>query len=1002
MKRHGRYLLSRLLNTRRFNATSRTRSPILGAALTAGLTLGIALTAPVAGQDSDECLFCHEDPDMTGTRDGQEISTYVDPVVFSSSIHGGFDCIDCHADLEGVDMHDDDVEPVSCGTCHDGEVQVLAKSRHGRFSAANSRWAPGCADCHGAHDIQPAAAKAFNCVECHGTEVAKQARSLHGQAAKRGDELAPGCADCHGGHDILPSSDPAAATAVMNIPVLCGRCHQEGSPVSLNRDIHQDRVLENYSMSIHGEGLFRQGLTVSAVCTSCHTAHDILSHTDTRSSIHHDNVAKTCAACHGQIEQVHRKVIEGRLWEEEPHKIPACVDCHSPHKIRRVFYPAGLANRDCLTCHSDPSLTMERDGERVPLFVDEATYSGSAHAETACAQCHTDVTPSLERSCETVTSKPDCSICHADPVAEYTAGIHGSLAAQGDLDAPTCLDCHGKHDILRKEVPASPTFARNVPALCANCHRAGHQAAVRIETEIDDIFDSYLDSIHGKGLVKSGLLVTATCADCHSAHGERPPADEASSVHHNNIADTCGSCHHGIEETFKTSVHFPSEGDPDHKFPSCNDCHSSHTITRTDAGDFRFQMMDQCGRCHQSEAQTFFDTFHGKVSRLGSAGAAKCSDCHGTHNILPASNPASTLGREQVVATCGQCHEGSHKRFAGYLTHATHHDSDKYPWLFWTFWAMTALLVGTLTFALLHTLAWLTRLFLNREEWRAHKELAKANSKKLYRRFNRFNRTLHVVMLLSFFTLALTGMALKFSYMAWARGVSFLFGGFQSMGTLHRVAAVVLVGVFLTHLWDVWRKKKDSGETWLQMITGPSSILFNKRDPKEVVQSIRWFFGLGPRPTYGRYTYWEKFDYFAVFWGVLVIGSTGLILWFPEFFTHIVPGWFVNVATIIHSDEALLAVGFIFTIHFFNTHFRPDKFPMDPVIFTGRVTLDELRYDKPGEYEELVKSGKLDEHLVDAFPKPAEKAIRGFAYAALTVGLVLIALIVYSMLFGYR
>ncbi len=315
---------------------------------------------------------------------------------------------------------------------------------------------------------------------------------------------------------------------------------------------------------------------------------------------------------------------------------------------------------------------------------------------------------------------------------------------------------------------------------------------------------------------------------------------------------------------------------------------------------------------------------------------------------------------------------------------------------------MTALLIGTLTFALLHTLAWLVRLWLNREEWRAHKELAKTNSKKLYRRFNRFNRTLHVVMLLSFFTLALTGMALKFSYMGWAQGISWFLGGFQAMGTLHRIAAVALFAIFFAHLWDVWRKKHKSGETWLQMITGPNSILFTKRDFKEVVQSIRWFFGMGPRPHYGRYTYWEKFDYFAVFWGVLVIGSTGLILWFPEFFTHIIPGWFVNVATIIHSDEALLAVGFIFTIHFFNTHFRPDKFPMDPVIFTGRMTVDELKYDKPAEYEALVESGSLEEHLVKPFPKRAEKAVRFFAYLALTVGLTLIALIVYSMLFGYR
>jgi hypothetical protein len=186
------------------------------------------------------------------------------------------------------------------------------------------------------------------------------------------------------------------------------------------------------------------------------------------------------------------------------------------------------------------------------------------------------------------------------------------------------------------------------------------------------------------------------------------------------------------------------------------------------------------------------------------------------------------------------------------------------------------------------------------------------------------------------------------------------------------------------------------------MITGPTSILLNWRDLEEVRDSILWFFGLGRRPAYGRYTYWEKFDYFAVFWGVAVIGATGLLLWFPELFTRLIPGWSVNVATIIHSDEALLAVGFIFTIHFFNTHFRPDKFPMDPVIFTGRVTLDELRYDKPTEYEQLVRDGTLDDHLVDPFPPPVVRGFKVFGFIALGIGLALIAFIVYTMLLGYR
>jgi cytochrome b subunit of formate dehydrogenase len=176
----------------------------------------------------------------------------------------------------------------------------------------------------------------------------------------------------------------------------------------------------------------------------------------------------------------------------------------------------------------------------------------------------------------------------------------------------------------------------------------------------------------------------------------------------------------------------------------------------------------------------------------------------------------------------------------------------------------------------------------------------------------------------------------------------------------------------------------------------------NRRDLREFVETLKWFLGLGGRPAYGRWTYWEKFDYFAVFWGVAIIGSTGLVLWFPEFFTYFLPGWAINVATIIHSDEALLAVGFIFTVHFFNTHFRPDKFPMDMVIFTGRIPLEEFKHERPREYEELVRTGKIEEHLVEPLPPYVVRGFRIFGTIALTIGILLILLIIWAEVFGYR
>jgi len=276
------------------------------------------------------------------------------------------------------------------------------------------------------------------------------------------------------------------------------------------------------------------------------------------------------------------------------------------------------------------------------------------------------------------------------------------------------------------------------------------------------------------------------------------------------------------------------------------------------------------------------------------------------------------------------------------------------------------------------------------------------SSEKQFLRFTRLNRILHIIMIVSFMSLALTGMTLKFSYTGWAAILSHLFGGFETAGYIHRFAAILMVGLFVAHVVDLAGRIRREHGSWRKMLFSPDSMLPGKKDLQDFIGSLKWFVGLGPRPKYGRWTYWEKFDYFAVFWGIFVIGSTGFMLWFPEFFTRFIDGSVINVATIIHSDEALLAVGFIFTVHFFNTHLRPEKFPMDTVVFTGRMSLEELKEDKPAEYDALVKQGKLEEFLVDPYPPIVIRAVRTFGWAALSVGFGIVAWIIYAMLFAYQ
>ena len=303
---------------------------------------------------------------------------------------------------------------------------------------------------------------------------------------------------------------------------------------------------------------------------------------------------------------------------------------------------------------------------------------------------------------------------------------------------------------------------------------------------------------------------------------------------------------------------------------------------------------------------------------------------------------------------------------------------------------MTGLLVGTFGFFGLHTLLWFPKSFARLKQKREHHV---DDEPKQYVRFQTRERLLHLSVIFSFFGLAITGMMLKFANMAWASSLAGLIGGVGNAGLIHRVCAVITFGYMLIHIYFLYLYKVKYDLTLFQMIFDKNSLVPSLTDLFEFFGTMKWFLGMGERPAYGRWTYWEKFDYFAVFWGVNIIGSTGLLLWFPELFTIVLPGWLINVATIIHSDEALLAVGFIFTVHFFNTHPRPEAFPMDPVIFSGRIPFSGLEHDRPREYEELKAAGELENHLAAPISQRRRRVIFLFGMTCLGIGVSLIILI---------
>ena len=272
---------------------------------------------------------------------------------------------------------------------------------------------------------------------------------------------------------------------------------------------------------------------------------------------------------------------------------------------------------------------------------------------------------------------------------------------------------------------------------------------------------------------------------------------------------------------------------------------------------------------------------------------------------------------------------------------------------------------------------------------------AKGATQRYYRRFTRAERIQHAFLMLTFVGCALSGLPLLYSDEPWAATLARILGGFEGAGAIHRVCAFVMIIVFLSHVAMLVRKAL-SGNL-MKILWGPDSMVPQPQDAIDIYRNILWFVGRGPKPQFDRWTYWEKFDYWAVFWGMAIIGGSGLLLWFPVFFSKLLPGWMFNIAALVHGEEALLAVGFIFTFHFFNGHVRPAKFPMDTVVFTGRISEHELREERATEYERLVREGRLETKVA---PPPTLES-RAFGWfvggAALVLGIVAIALIVYSL-----
>ncbi len=366
--------------------------------------------------------------------------------------------------------------------------------------------------------------------------------------------------------------------------------------------------------------------------------------------------------------------------------------------------PAPNANDTCLMCHGDKDAKSTAGKS---IAVDGAKFAASVHgaATLKCTDCHADVSASKVPHAEKL--KPvQCANCHDKAVKEYATTVHGVSRKGGNDAAASCTDCHGTHDIRPSKDPESRTNHANLQATCLRCHGAEGAKAGLPGGNIGGKFD---DSIHGKALKGAARASAPECTDCHGTHDMRPKSDPASKVARANIPKTCGSCHKPEFDAWNNGMHGKLRQDGVLAAPGCSDCHSAHGIQQHGAAQFQLDVIKECGTCHADYVKTYRDTFHGQVTALGYARMATCASCHGAHDVLPASNPASMVSPQNRLQTCQKCHPGASANFASFDPHANKHDKARSPLYFWAARFMEVLLLGVFSFFGVHTVFWFYR-----------------------------------------------------------------------------------------------------------------------------------------------------------------------------------------------------------------------------------------------------------------------------------------------------
>ena len=625
--------------------------------------------------------------------------------------------------------------------------------------------------------------------------------------------------------------------------------------------------------------------------------------------------------------------------------------------ILALFGFARLAGADELAEAAEEHEELQGETEATSCEDCHATGTGSApivtldmleasvHQGFECGDCHEDVAPESHRK---EIAHVDCSTCHEAEAEVYTK--HGRLTVGVDPDIPNCASCHGTHQILGHENENSQVHPLNMPETCGNCHEdydltRNHKFLAKHPVQ------TYKASVHGKATSR-GRYSAATCNDCHStggtAHRILSPGDPNSTINHFTIPKTCGKCHEGIEKDYWEGIHGQLTARGETASPVCTHCHGEHQIIahldpRSPVSHAKVAEAT-CAPCHESASlnekygipagrlASFIDSYHGLKSKAGDMTVANCASCHGAHRILPHTDPTSSIYPDNLQHTCGECHPS----ISAELAQAKIHEIGVMHMRGWPdfFAALYMIMIAC-------TLAGML-LFIGLD---ARRQVKIVMEKEQIRRMTQWEVLQHTVLLIAFLLLVTTGFALRFSDSWWSVLLFGREGGFPLRNLIHRISAVVLVLLSIAHLFYL---RGARGRDFMHHMFPTLDDLAQFRE------MIRYNLGFtNERPNFGKFSFGEKFEYWALVWGMIIMSVTGSMLWFDDFFVRFLPKGVLDVMLVIHYYEAWLATVSILIWHLYSTIFNPSVYPMNPAWITGMMPVDQYRHEHPGDTEAL-------------------------------------------------